>query len=445
MSSTAISGPDPVSEELLQGQRERELLPLHGREQIVRWLTAGTFLVLAIPLALLAPSGRALDPLVFVLLVGSFALASRIEFEIGSGFTVPTELVFVPMLFLLPPRLVPLAVAAGFMIAQLFAVRRGPVSARRIIVPLGNALFAVAPAFVLVALGSPTPALSTSWVLIVTLCCQFAVDFATSIFRERLALGVTPRDLLRPLAWVFFVDACLASVGFAIAIAGATSGKLAVLLALPLLALLSVFSHEREQRLGHELELSTAYRGTAFLLGDVVEADDAYTGSHSRQVVDLVLAVCDRMNLDARSRRRAEFAALLHDVGKIRIPSAIINKPGPLTAEERELMNTHTIEGENLLRPIGGLLAEVGAIVRSCHEHYDGSGYPDGLKGDEVPETARIVSACDAFNAMITDRSYRKGRSGEAALAEMQAHSGTQFDPDVVEALAAVLGDDPHP
>lgn len=441
MSGAGVSDLDPVAERLLEQSRTRETVPLEGNERKVRWFTAGTFLVLAGTLAVVAPPGRPLDPVLLVLLLGSFGLASRVEFEIGSGFAIPTELVFVPMLFLLPPRIVPLIVAAGFVLPQLPMLVRAEAPLRKVVVPLGNAWFALGPALVFVLLGAPSPVLGSLWVLVVALCAQFAVDLGGSIVRERLALGIAPRDLLRPLAWVFVVDACLAPVGLAVAVAASTTSAFAVLVPLPLLALLSVFSRERQQRLGHELELSTAYRGTAFLLGDVVEADDAYTGSHSREVVDLVLGVCDRLGLDPRSRRKAEFAALLHDIGKIRISSEIINKPGPLTTEEREIINTHTIEGESLLTPIGGLLAEVGVIVRSCHEHYDGTGYPDGLAGEEIALTARIVSACDAYNAMVTTRSYRKGRSAAAALAEMEAHRGTQFDPDVVDALVLVIGD----
>ena len=444
MSSTIVSDLDPVAEQLLEQSRQRESVPLAGREGLVRWLTAVSFLAVAVPLALLAPVGRSLDLSALVLLLGVFVAASTVEFEIGSGFAVPTELAFVPMLFLLPPRIVPLVVATAYVLAQVPSYVRREVPLRRVAVPVGNAWYAIGPALALVVLGAPAPAAGSWWVLLVALAAQFAFDLGTSVVRERLALGIAPGDLLRPLGWVFVVDACLAPVGLAVAVAAAATGDAAVLLPLPLLVLLSVFSREREQRLGHELELSTAYRGTAFLLGDVVEADDAYTGSHSRQVVDLVLGVCDLLGLDARSRRKAEFAALLHDVGKIRIPTEIINKAGPLSPEERELMNTHTIEGESLLTPIGGLLAEVGTIVRSCHEHYDGTGYPDRLAGDSIPLAARIVSACDAFNAMTTDRSYRKGRSNAAALAELQAHRGTQFDPEVVDALGVVIGTSPE-
>jgi HD-GYP domain-containing protein (c-di-GMP phosphodiesterase class II) len=211
-----------------------------------------------------------------------------------------------------------------------------------------------------------------------------------------------------------------------------------VVLVLPLVALLRNFSRERKQRIDHALELSDAYRGTAFLLGDVVEADDAYTGSHSRHVVDLVVAVAEDMELNESECRDAEFVALLHDVGKIRIPGSIINKPGPLDDEERALMETHTIVGEEMLDRVGGMLGHVGRLVRSCHERWDGNGYPDKLGGEDIPLVARIVCACDAFSAMTTDRPYRAARTPEEALTELQRGSGTQFDPQVVDALLRV-------
>jgi HD-GYP domain-containing protein (c-di-GMP phosphodiesterase class II) len=209
-------------------------------------------------------------------------------------------------------------------------------------------------------------------------------------------------------------------------------------LAMPLVALMAFFARERRRRIDTALELGHAYRGTAFLLGDVIEADDAYTGSHSRDVVELVLTVSDRLGVEPHLRRKAELTALLHDVGKIRIPAEIINKPGALTDEEFALMKTHTVEGERMLEQVGGLLGQVGRLVRSCHERWDGRGYPDGLAGEEIPLVARIVCACDAFNAMTTDRPYRKALSSAEATAELERCAGSQFDPLVVAAMVAI-------
>jgi HD-GYP domain-containing protein (c-di-GMP phosphodiesterase class II) len=238
---------------------------------------------------------------------------------------------------------------------------------------------------------------------------------------------------------VYVIDAGLAPVGLAVAFSTTHSAG-GVLLSLPLVALLAVFARERRVRIDHELALRDAYRGTAFLLGDVVEADDAYTGHHSRDVVDLTLAVVAELGLSSRERRDAEFAALLHDVGKVRVPNEIINKPGPLTPEERKIVEQHTVEGEQMLLRVGGLLGEVGRIVRACHERWDGEGYPDGISGAQIPLIARIVACCDAYNAMTSDRSYRRALTREDAIAELRTGSGSQFDPRVVDALISTLG-----
>ena len=153
----------------------------------------------------------------------------------------------------------------------------------------------------------------------------------------------------------------------------------------------------------------------------------------------LSVQVAERMELDEDTRRDAELGALLHDIGKIAVPDEIINKPGPLDDEEWAIMKTHTVEGERMLARVGGLLADVGLVVRASHERWDGGGYPDGLVGEQIPVAARIVSACDAYNAMTTDRSYRKSLGTEVAVSELRKNAGTQFDPAVVDALVAVV------
>src|SRR4051794_15706171 len=382
---------DPVAEQLLTEGRDRKFAGLGGRERATRWAFAVAFVVTASTLAAFPHSERAFSPLSFVVLVAAFAVASRIEFEVGSGGATPTELILVPMLFLLPAGTVPLAVAGGLVAGRLPELCRGTLPLERISVTIGNAWYAIAPAAVFLAFGEPDGYPAAWGVLAVALVAQFASDFSISVAREWLALRIDPRRLVGPLLWVFMIDALLAPIGLAAAVASDTT-RAALLLPLPLLGLIWVFARERTDRLDQAVELSGAYRGTAYLLGDVLEADDEYTGTHSRQVVELVLGVCDELGLDRRSRRTAEFAALLHDIGKIRIPSEIINKPGLLTPAERAIVNTHAEEGERLLLPIGGLLAQVGTIVRSCHESFDGSGYPDGLAGEQIPLLARIVA-----------------------------------------------------
>jgi HD-GYP domain-containing protein (c-di-GMP phosphodiesterase class II) len=424
--------------ELVAASRERVVSYLSRRERLTHGSTAFLFVIAAASLAVHETPSRNSPWLLTALFVASVALASRIELEVGSGFATPVELVLIPMLFVLPAGRVPLAVALGLVLGQLPSYLGGRVPTQRIIVAIGNASYTLAPALIFV-LFYDRSAGPGEWAAVtaVALCAQFIGDAALSTAREYLALGVEPRSLAQPLGWIFFVDACLAPVGFAASLAGSLWTP-AYLLSLPLLLLTRLFANERSDRVSHALELSAAYRGTAFLLGDVIEADDAYTGAHSRNVVDLAIAVADRLGLDARSRHLAELTALLHDVGKIRIPKAIIHKEGPLTAEEWALIRLHTIDGEQLLSQVGGLLTEVGHIVRSCHERYDGQGYPDGLAREEIPIIARIVCCCDAFNAMTTTRSYRAAMSANEAREELTRNRGTQFDPAVVDAILAV-------
>jgi len=238
------------------------------------------------------------------------------------------------------------------------------------------------------------------------------------------------------------VDVLLSPVGLLAAMAAVVE-PYAVLLVLPLAGLLLVFALERGARVRQAIELSRAYRGTTLLLSDVLEVDDEYTGFHSRSVVSLSVAVADEMGLSPKERRNVEFGALLHDVGKIAVPKEIINKPGPLTDDEWMVIKTHTIEGQRMLDRVGGLLSEVGRVVRSSHEKWDGTGYPDGLVGEQIPVGSAIVSCCDAFNAMTTDRSYRDAMPLEDAIEELEANSGTQFSPAVVEAVLRVLREDP--
>jgi HD-GYP domain-containing protein (c-di-GMP phosphodiesterase class II) len=134
-----------------------------------------------------------------------------------------------------------------------------------------------------------------------------------------------------------------------------------------------------------------------------------------------------------------ERAAELHDIGKMGIPEAILDKPGPLNEEELEFMRQHTVLGERILLAADSL-APVARIVRSCHERLDGRGYPDGLEGDQIPLASRIIFACDAFHAMTSERPYCTPKSREEALAELERCAGSQFDPEVVNVLCRLLG-----
>jgi HD-GYP domain-containing protein (c-di-GMP phosphodiesterase class II) len=431
-------GLDPETHVLIEGARRRRRRPLSRREWIASLVSGGTLLAVSIPLAALSSSDRSVSIGTTLALVAAYAVASQIEFEVGAGWAVPTQLILVPMFFVLPVASVPLLVAGGMVAGDLGArLLRGQQLERLVVVP-GNAWHALGPALVLAAAGERSPRWSDWALYLGALGAQFACDFGNSALRERIAFGVSPHSQLRFFGSIWTADAALAPVGLGLAFLS-VDHPYAFLLALPLVGLLAVFARQRRASIDNAAALGSAYRGTAFLLADVIEAEDAYTGAHSRDVVELVRATVEALGLDAGTQGHAELAALLHDVGKIRLPNEVLNKRGALTPEERTLINLHTIEGEKMLSRVGGLLGEIGLIIRSCHEHWDGAGYPDGLAGEEIPVIARIVACCDAYNAMTTDRPYRRALSPEYALEELRANAGTQFDPEVVSAFLRVV------
>ncbi|HEX8854784.1 MAG TPA: HD-GYP domain-containing protein [Thermoleophilaceae bacterium] len=173
-------------------------------------------------------------------------------------------------------------------------------------------------------------------------------------------------------------------------------------------------------------------------LAAAMDMRDGYTAQHSDDVVDLALEVGERLRLDRAALVELEFAARLHDVGKIAVPDAILRKRGHLDDGEWEMMRCHPVWGAETLVRIPGLEV-VATIVRFHHERWDGTGYPDGLKGDRIPLASRIISACDAYKAMTSNRPYRSALRRDSALAEIEAGAGTQFDPLVVTELVAVV------
>jgi putative nucleotidyltransferase with HDIG domain len=424
-----------VDEPLIEQRRTEATRRLSA--PIATVVTDSAFLAAAAALALVRHDG--FSPTRFLIAVGVYVVAASVRFETGLGFAPPTQLVVVPIWFLVPFGLLPITLATAHLLSDLPRVVRSRAPAERLLLSLPSVWHSVGSATVLLLAGVSNSPHWHAWpIYVVAFIAQAVVDLVTSVVYMKVAHGLPASNHVRVMVPVFGVDVALAPLGLVLAFPATHRSPLILLAAVPLFGLLAVLARERERRIDHALELSHAYRGTALLLGDVIEADDAYTGSHSRDVVELTLAVADRLGLDAAARRDAEFAAMLHDVGKVRIPSEIINKPGPLDPEERAIINTHTIEGEQMLEKVGGVLGHVGRIVRSSHERWDGGGYPDGLAGAEIPLAARIVCACDAFNAMTTDRSYRRALALEDAKAELLRCSGAQFDPQVVEALLAV-------
>ncbi|MFC2173390.1 HD domain-containing phosphohydrolase [Acidobacteriota bacterium] len=195
-------------------------------------------------------------------------------------------------------------------------------------------------------------------------------------------------------------------------------------------------------------ELKTAFHGTTQTLVETLEKRDLYTGGHTKRVMEYSLAIGTQMGFGGAELESLKLAAILHDIGKIGIRDRILLKEGKLTSEELEKMTKHAGYGAEILKPIKHL-EKVIPGVKSHHERYDGTGYPEGLKGKKIPLVARIIAVADTFDAMTTDRPYRKSFSAKEAFNELKRHGGTQFDPKVVAAFFEVwkreISDDTSP
>jgi putative nucleotidyltransferase with HDIG domain len=195
---------------------------------------------------------------------------------------------------------------------------------------------------------------------------------------------------------------------------------------------------ERTQRLRFAMaDLERSYDVTLEAMGDALDLRDEETEGHSKRVTAYCIALARSMGLDPTALKIIARGAFLHDIGKIATPDAILLKPGKLTAPEMEVMREHCERGYEIVRKIP-FLAEASEIVRSHQEKFDGSGYPRGLRGDEIPLGARIFAIADALDAITSDRPYRKGVSFIEARAEIEKCAGTQFDPFIVAAFLAL-------
>jgi putative nucleotidyltransferase with HDIG domain len=224
-------------------------------------------------------------------------------------------------------------------------------------------------------------------------------------------------------------------------------------------ALVEVYDHEPRRFTQDELRLSVAlaseagtmvararmaerledaYFATLGALAAALEAKDAYTNDHAGQIAELAGRVCDVLGLDGRTTRVVKLGALLHDIGKIGIPEAILRKPAALTGEEMLVMQQHPDIGARILEPVP-YFAELVPLVRSSHERWDGRGYPEGRARDDIPLGSRVIAVCDAFHAMTEDRVYRQALPLPTAMAEIERCAGSQFDPVCARALLDVV------
>ncbi len=203
-----------------------------------------------------------------------------------------------------------------------------------------------------------------------------------------------------------------------------------------------LYAEERTQRRRAEdafARLNESYANTVRALSAALELRDDVTGGHARRVTRLALQLTEAAASELLSDPELEYAYLLHDIGKIGVPDAILLKPGRLDAREMDLMRQHTVLGDHILAGIPHLGGVTREVVASHHERWDGTGYPQGLRGEEIPLAARIFAIADAFDAMTNDRPYRRALPFEAAAAEIEQGAGSQFDPALVLTFLSLL------
>jgi HD-GYP domain-containing protein (c-di-GMP phosphodiesterase class II) len=201
--------------------------------------------------------------------------------------------------------------------------------------------------------------------------------------------------------------------------------------------------YRRERQRARDLEraledLHASYFSTMETLAFLIEAKDVGTRRHLDRTRDLAMALTRIVAPELAERPEISHGFLLHDIGKVGIPEDVLTKRGPLSQSEWSVMRTHPVVGAHIVTPIR-VLGEAVDVVRFHHERYDGSGYPHGLEGEDIPLSARIFSVVDAFDAITSDRPYRPGRSSDLAVSEILRCSGSQFDPEVVEAFVLLL------
>ncbi len=346
----------------------------------------------------------------------------------------------------LAPVVVAAALAVGspvtpLLVAPLAAAVAGGIARQRpaaVLLAAGeDALAAGCGVAAFLLLASATSPWTTPWLLALAggvlayILARVAADALCARVFETVAIGTFLRNAGRTIL-VNYVLLSAAGVGLSYLVF--RDGRVGYF-ALALLVVALVEAYHPYKLLSDQRE---ALYASLSLVARAIDLKDVYTGRHSRDASEIAVRVARVMGLPESEVRKIRFAGILHDIGKVGVDRKIIRKPSALSAEEMAAMREHPVIGARILQSIE-LLADAAEIVRHHHEHYDGSGYPDGLKGEEIPIGSRIVLVADAFNAMTTDRPYRRALTPQEAMRVLEENAGTQFDPAVVRALKTVL------
>ncbi|MEU8954427.1 HD-GYP domain-containing protein [Streptomyces sp. NPDC048518] len=386
-----------------------------------------------------APGARPPWPAVLLLAV-LFAGCEQITRCTAVGRRVPRGLgTFFPVLlaavFLLPPSAAALVALPGALCAR---VDRHPRRLRRLWRAARLTLAAWVAAWVYAALGGPAAGAAPDFpyvlgpagaAVLAFSAVLAALDGGILVTAERVPVRAAWRGLFaRSLAPVTVHG--LAGLMMAVLWASPYGPAAALLVLLPMGVSCWAFAQYHRERAAHQ--------ATIRALVQAVDIKDKYTRGHSERVGRASVLIARELGLDDERVEVLRFAGILHDVGKLGVPTRLLRKDGPLTAQERRVIELHPEYGHEMVRGIG-FLGEARAAILHHHERIDGSGYPYGLTGTQIPQCARLVAVADAFDAMTSTRSYRRARPVEAAVDELRRCAGAQFDPEMVAALARAL------
>jgi putative nucleotidyltransferase with HDIG domain len=396
-------------------------------------LAAGMLLNLPTPTPVVGP-GQVLSIVAYIA-IAILAEANAIDFRLGKGKQAKSSLAFLPFLssiVIFEPAIAVGILSAVVAISQ-FLLRRNEFLRATFNVAMG-VLSAALGSLAYNAFLSPGAPRGINLLGFVALA---AVFFSTNVVLSSIAIALIRRqpirDVLNQVAGVRGANLWYDLLASPIALVPATLydqyGALGlIIIVLPLLLI-------RDSYLA-KVQLEEANRDLLKVLVKAIETRDPYTSGHSLRVATLARAIADDLGLPRRQAERVETAALLHDIGKIdSVYEVVIRKPYDLNAAERELIRTHATKGADLLESLSSVNTDVIRAVRHHHERYDGSGYPSGLHGEEIPLAARIIMLCDSIDAMLSDRPYRKALSIEKTRLELIRCSGNQFDPTIVRVI----------
>lgn len=432
--------------------------PMGDRESVVVGSIALAYVGAAVTLAIVVPSDRGFSPWLIAALVVAAVAISRVHFDVSTGYVSGEQLAFVPLLFLAPLPLVPLLLPLAYALSDLPDILRGRAHPHRWLNALADSWYVVGSVVVLALFAPGPPELALAGVYLAALAAQVVVGASAAVLREALVGRFAVRDELRAVVAAYQLDVLFSPVGFAVAYAAARLGPLALVSLVPLTLAVAGLGRLYRRRCDELAEQHASYWER--FVGDarmLESAGQPRPGADWRCTAELALGVAAELGLEMSAR--AELAHTARGARRILGVDDYRHDPAnhereqrhPVEASRRMQLGTALIEAAvyqladsvEAARFPHDRLERQAVAVRASREHFDGTGYPDGLAGEQIPRGGRVIACCEAYAAMTSGRPHREAMSKEGALDELANHSGSQFDPVMVAALTGALSGEP--